>query len=63
MANTIITHITDSGTQVETGPDAKEYLERLRGAIQTKRTPFIREVVRKLQVSSDHELRRLKWGI
>jgi hypothetical protein len=59
----IITHITESGTIVEAGPDANEYLRRLQGAIQTRRPEFTREVVRKVRISSNHELRRLQWGI
>lgn len=63
MANTIITHITENGTKVEEGPDANEYLRRLRGAIQTKPSPQVREIVRKVRISSDHELRRLQWNV
>jgi hypothetical protein len=65
MAESIITHITDNGTEIEAGPDANEYLRRLRGAIMTKRPEqdFSNQVSRKLKISSEREIRRLKWGI
>jgi hypothetical protein len=63
MADKIITHITENGTVIEAGPDANEYLKRLRGAIQTKQPENIRVEVRKVRVSSQHELRRLSWAL
>jgi hypothetical protein len=62
MADTI-SYITENGTVVVSHPDSEEYQRRLWGTIQTKRPVKVRNEIKKIRVSSNHELRRLKWGI